>query len=192
MDPVETRARERLERYLDLVERWGLCPWAAPARRDGSLVVAIVRTGEPAAIAAVLPRWESGARIALVVLPDAGLDPTALRRVRDRLTAAHPALAIADFHPDGGDLARATESPALLVPILRRSPDPMLQVVPLAELAAVAAPPPVRAPADQAALLAGHGAPAPLDPRAKIAEHNFATVRARLAELVAELAALRA
>ena len=80
------------------------------------------------------------------------------------------------------------------MPLLRRSPDPMLQLVPDAALAALAAPPPIADPHDQLAMLAGTAdAPAPrTDPRAMIAAANLATVRARgLDRLLAELAALR-
>lgn len=181
--------RARLTGYLDLVEAWGLCPWAKPARADGSLRIEVARATDVDAIAR---RWLADSLvIGLVVLPDDALDPAALRRLRDRTVADHPALAIADFHPDGGDPARA-DTPARLVPLLRRSPDPMLQLVPDAALAALAAPAPLADPTDQLAMLAGTAAAPRTDPRAMIAATNLATVRERgLDRLLAELAALR-
>jgi hypothetical protein len=194
MDPRDDAAvRARLDRYLDLVEAWGLCPWAAPARRDGAIEVAIVRGGE-AEVGAVVARWGAagaGFRIGMIVLPDAALDPTALRHLRDRIAAAVPGVAIADFHPDGGDPSRDVDA-ARLVAILRRSPDPMLQVLPQAALAALAMPPVVASGAAQAAMLAGAGAGAAVDARARIAAVNLETVKARgIERLVEELAALR-
>jgi hypothetical protein len=185
--------RARLDRYLDVVERWGLCPWVGPVRRDGTLRVEVVTSGDPLdQVSSIAGRWLADALvIGLVVLPDRSLDPAALRKLRDATVAAHPALAIADFHPDGGDPARA-ESAARLVPLLRRSPDPMLQLVPDAALAALAAPPPVAPVASQVAMLAGTAAAPGADARTKIAETNLATVRERgLDRLLAELAALR-
>lgn len=182
--------RARLDAYLDVVEAWGLCPWVRPVRADGTLRVAIAAAAGD--VDAIARRWLGDELvIGLIVLPDAGLDPAALRRLRDRTVAAHPALAIADFHPEGGDPARA-DTPARLVPLLRRSPDPMLQLVPDAALAALAAPPPVADPTVQLAMLAGTASAPRTDPRATIAAANLDTVRARgLDRLLAELAALR-
>jgi hypothetical protein len=189
MDDAAVRAR--LDRYLDLVEAWGLCPWAAPARRDGVLRVEIVR--EVSALAGVVAGWATagpGFRIGLVVLADVAIDPAELRRLRDRL-ARHASIAIADFHPDGGDVARAMQDPARLVPVLRRSPDPMLQVVPQAALAQLAMPPPAGI-TEQAAMLAGAAGAPEVGARDKIAAINLATVRARGIEaLAAELESLR-
>jgi hypothetical protein len=190
MDDAAVRAR--LDRYLDLVEAWALCPWAAPARRGGELRVEIVR--DVAEVAGVIAGWATAGpafRIGLVVLADVAIDPPALRRLRDRL-ARHASVAIADFHPDGGDVAKAMQDPAKLVPILRRSPDPMLQVVPQAALAQLAMPPPTASGAAQAAMLAGAAGAAAVGAREKIAALNLEMVRARGIEaLVAELEALR-
>lgn len=194
---ADVAVRARLDRYLAVVERWGLCPWARPAREAGELQIAVIRSPAGAdplpAVRPVAEAWlGAGIRIGLCVLPDAALDPTALRRLRDRLAAVVPALALADFHPDGGDPQRA-DTPARLVPLLRRSPDPMLQMVPQAALTQLAPPPPVAPAAAQVAMLAGALGPARDDPRLRIAAANFTTVTAAgVAELLAELAALRA
>src|SRR5262245_48134154 len=154
---IEAHARRLLDRYLvEVVERFDLCPWAAPARRRGDVRVEVVVPGAPAdAVTAAVARIaaDEGAALGMVVLAASSIAPAALRRLRDELV--RPDVAIADFHPDGaGDLA----SPARLVPVLRRSPDPMLQVVrwSVLEAARRAPPPPDRAA--QARLLAGAGA----------------------------------
>jgi hypothetical protein len=179
--------RRILDRYLvEVVEKYDLCPWARQARTSGDLAVEIV-LGTPTLaewIAAGLARPD--ARVTMVVAPDLAVDLAGLRVIRDRVAAA-TAAGVAEFHPDAPlDLA----TPARLVPFLRRSPDPMLQLVPLALLAAVrAAPPPPRA--EQAQILAGLVAP----PRAlgeQIAAANHATVAAHHLAIAATLADIAA
>jgi hypothetical protein len=171
---IEREARRLLDRYLtEVVERFGLCPWAEPARRRGELRVEVVLAEEAVADAVTRIALDDRATIAMVVLAASSITPVALRRLRD--ASMRPDVAIADFHPDGaGDLA----SPARLVQLLRRSPDPMLQVVrwSVLEAARKAPPPPDRAA--QARLLAG--APdAPHEPVADaIARANHAAVSA--------------
>lgn len=153
MDVVEREARRLLDRYLtEVVERFGLCPWAEPARRKGELRVEIVRNPDEVGDAVARIAGDARAALGMVVLAASAITPAELRRLRDDAIRAD--VAIADFHPDApGDLA----SPARLVPLLRRSPDPMLQVVrwSVLEAARRAPPPPDRAA--QARLLAGHG-----------------------------------
>ena len=174
MERIEREARRLLGRYLtEVVERFGLCPWAEPARRRGELRVEIALAEDAVAEAVTRIADDPGATIGMVVLAASSIAPAALRRLRDACVS--PAIAIADFHPDGaGDLA----SPARLVPVLRRSPDPMLQVVrwSVLEAARRAPPPPDRAA--QARLLAGAPA-APHEPVADaIARANHATIGA--------------
>jgi hypothetical protein len=70
--------------------------------------------------------------IGLLILPELTLDRVPHQhfaaRVRERYqqAVARPAFAIADFHPDA---EASFGSPAQLVPFLRRSPDPSLQLV---------------------------------------------------------------
>jgi hypothetical protein len=176
---MEAQTRRLLERYLDeVVESWGLCPWLSAARGDLQVTVLGIEAGFEDGALAAIAGWPADFRIGLVVMPASPLDPTQHRRLRDAIAARRADLAIADFHPAGGDPARALDSPARLVPILRRSPDPMLQVVPQASLAALAHAA-VTTPTDQAAMLAGHALPPAPDPRSRIADDNFATVTAR-------------
>ena len=176
MEPaeLERQARRLLDRYLtEVVERFGLCPWAEPARRRGELRVEIVLAEDAVAEAVVRIAGDARATIGMVVLAASSIAPAALRRLRDASVRAD--VAIADFHPDGvGDLA----SPARLVPVLRRAPDPMLQVVrwSVLEAARRAPSPPDRAA--QARLLAGAG-DAPHEPVSDaIARTNHAAVSA--------------
>jgi hypothetical protein len=193
-DGCVTRAaevRRILERYLvEVVERHALCPWARAARERGELAVGIV-WGEPA-----LDAWVAeaarllaapGTRVAMVVGPEAALTRPALAALRDQVAARLPAAGVAEFHPDA---ALDLETPARLVPFLRRSPDPMLQLVPLALIddaraarAGGAAPPDL---ARQAAMLGGRAAPV-RELTDEIAAANHATVAAAHAAIRAVL-----
>jgi hypothetical protein len=171
---IEREARRLLDRYLtEVVERFGLCPWAEPARRRGELRVEIVVAEDAVGEAVTRIAEDAKATIGMVVLAASSITPAALRRLRD--ASVRPDVAIADFHPDGaGDLASA----ARLVPVLRRAPDPMLQVVrwSVLEAARRAPPPPDRA--EQARLLAGATA-TPHEPVADaIARTNHASISA--------------
>jgi len=185
MDVRTAEVRRLLDRYLvEVVETYGLCPWAKPARLAGEIAVDVL-FGAPdaaafaAAATALLAR--PGTRVAMVVAPELVADAAELRAIRDRVAALIPTAGVADFHPNVPlDLA----SPARLVPFLRRSPDPMLQLVPLAILDHVRAAPPVADRAMQAQILGG-AAPAPrADAAERIAADNHATVTAQ-AEAVA-------
>ncbi|HET9627007.1 MAG TPA: hypothetical protein VFP84_36860 [Kofleriaceae bacterium] len=182
-----------LARYLvEVVERHALCPWARAAREHGELAVEIV-WGTPA-----LAAWRAaaeralarpGAAVAMVVAPELAITRAALAAVRDQLAAALPAAGIAEFHPDAAlDLA----TPARLVPFLRRAPDPLLQLVPLAILDRVRAAPPLAERAQQAAMLGGRAAPPRPATAHRIADANHATLRVAHAEITATLDAIAA
>jgi hypothetical protein len=172
-----------LDRYLvEVVEAYDLCPWARPARLNGELAVGIL-WGEPAlaewiaAAEALLAR--RGVLVAMVVAPEFS---GRLRDTRDRVCAAIPSAGVADFYPDAPlDLS----TPARLVPYLRRSPDPLLQLVPLALLDAVRGPPPTAGLARQAQILGGRAAPDRGDVADRIAADNHARVSANPAALAA-------
>jgi hypothetical protein len=185
-----------LDRYLiEVVERYELCPWARAARLGGEVAAAVL-WGAPAdddwiaAAGALLAR--PGARVAMVVAPELAIAPAGLRALRDRVAARLPRAGVADFHPAAAlDLA----TPARLVPFLRRAPDPLLQLVPLAPLDAVRAAPPAADRARQAQLLGGGGPPPRAGAAERIAAGNHATVLAHAGEIAAvldEIAADRA
>jgi hypothetical protein len=184
-DAVALEARRLLDRYLiEVVEAFDLCPWAASARRRGEIRVEVVAEADAASAVARIAA-DAFAAIGMVVFAASPLAPAALRQLRDRLV--NPAVALADFHPDAPlDLMSA----ARLVPFLRRSPDPMLQVVPHRVLDAVKRVPPAPARAAQAAMLAGQVASStPVSEQ--VALHNLATVRTDPAAIAAVLDDIR-
>ncbi len=172
---LERESRRLLDRYqVEIVERFGLCPWAAPARARGEVRVAVV-DAEHAGAALDAFIADSGAIIGLVVMPSFTGDAGALRGLRDELlTAARAAtLALADFHPEAHFDATAA---ARLVPWLRRSPDPMLQAVRHTTLAPLRRSVVLMDAAEQLEVLAGRGSPPRPDPAAVVATDNLATV----------------
>jgi hypothetical protein len=120
----------------------------------------------------VAPEWQGG-----------------LRALRDRVATRIPTAGVADFHPDA-ELDLAT--PARLVPYLRRSPDPLLQLVPHALLDSVRAAPPPAAIADQARMLVGGLAPPREQLVDRIAMANHARITADAGAIAARLADISA
>lgn len=190
--------RHCLDRYLiEVVEAFGLCPWAARARTTGELAVAIV-WGRPRLadwLAAAERARTPATRVIMLVAPELphGAEGAAtLRAMRDELVAAHTEFGVADFHPHA-PLELAT--PARLVPFLRRSPDPLLQLVPHAILDAVRRPAQPIDRAAQLAMLGGYAAEPTAPVSAEIADRNHATVAgdpARIAAILDDIAADRA
>ncbi|HEY0482959.1 MAG TPA: hypothetical protein VGD37_35800 [Kofleriaceae bacterium] len=191
-----TRAAEVtriLERYLvEVVERHGLCPWARTSREGGELAVGVL-WGAPD-----LDAWVAEAerllaapatRVAMVVAPELAIARAALGAIRDAVAARIPGAGVAEFHPDAElDLS----SPARLVPFLRRSPDPLLQLVPLARIDAVRTAPPAAGLAEQATMLGGHAAAPRGELTAQIAAANHATAAAAHAAITRALDAIAA
>jgi hypothetical protein len=123
-------------------------------------------------------------RVAMVIAPELAVSRAALGALRDAVAARLPTAGVADFHPAAAlDLA----TPARLVPFLRRSPDPLLQLVPLALLDAVRAGTPPAALAQQATMLAGRAEAPRADVATRIAAANHATVTAAQAAISAAL-----
>jgi len=148
---TETRAalaRESLrvaERYaVEVIEAFGLCPWAENVRNEGRLKRTVLFTSslndeavvEAAAAAASLAKSKD-ADVTLLLYPCLDVDRASFRAFVSQVESAHAlaapmTIAMAAFHPDAeADL----ESPARLIPFLRRSPDPTIQLVPLQILA---------------------------------------------------------
>lgn len=137
--PKDAEVRRLLDRYLvEVVEAYNLCPWARSARSGGEISVAIVWGTRPTIDAWLAAATEllalPSTRVAMVLAPELALSPAELRADREQVARRAPAAGVADFHPDA-ELDTAT--PARLVPFVRRSPDPLLQFVPLAILASV-------------------------------------------------------
>lgn len=140
---LEHEARRLCQRYVDeVVLRFDLCPWAAPALRDGRVEMLVITDqitdlavdGSAAAkqVFETLNQLEKDTRVelVLVLLPRFELGRLELdafqRMVRAHQEKGEAAFALAAFHPEAEpDLT----DPERLIPFLRRSPDPMLQAV---------------------------------------------------------------
>ena len=195
-DRKSAEVRRILDRYLvEVVEAYDLCPWAKSARLAGEVSVEIV-WGTPS-----LDAWEAAARaalgksttrVAMIVAPELAIEREAFSTVRDAIAARISTAGVADFHPSAPlDLA----SPSRLVPFVRRAPDPLLQLVPLAILDEIRSAPPLAGALHQAQILAGHAPPPREDVAARIARTNHATVTAntaRITEILDDIARDRA
>lgn len=183
--------RRLLDRYLvEVVEEFALCPWARPARTGGELAVDVL-WGQPAledwveSAKRLLARKET--RVAMVLAPELAAAPRELRDIRNAVSSCVDGVGIADFHPDAGMDAL---TPARLVPALRRSPDPLLQLVPLSLLDSVRATKSVIDREDVIKIIAGTMPPPRGDVGDKIAADNHARVVADTDKFVARIAAI--
>ncbi|MEO8903478.1 MAG: DUF1415 family protein [Polyangiaceae bacterium] len=124
---------------LEVVEGFTLCPWAVAARRDGHVVEHVIfaeNQAVPQQSLTLLKSLEAHLQtdIALFIYPDLELDRLGfegfVRTLREQDAARYEVgeipFAMAAFHPD----ARAdVKEPERLIPFLRRTPDPTIQVV---------------------------------------------------------------
>jgi hypothetical protein len=137
---LRSEALRVYRRYmLEVVEGFTLCPWAAAARRDGHVAECVIlaeNQGDPQQSLALLASLERAleTEIALFIYPDLELDRLGfegfVRTLRERDAVRYEVgtipFAMAAFHPD----ARADlKEPERLIPFLRRTPDPTIQVV---------------------------------------------------------------
>jgi hypothetical protein len=184
-DAVAADAREWAQRYVSIVERFDLCPWAAPARARGEVWIGACDESE---LVDALQRFDRtpSAVVGLCVLPGFTGDLLALRRVRNQLADGPigKRLALAEFHPDA-PLDATTAS--RLVPYLRRSPDPMLQAVRHDTLAGLRRGGTTLASIDQTTLMARHPIVTVRDVAEDIADANLARVQRDGALLAGEL-----
>lgn len=153
--PLDADLRERLEgealriygRYQrEFVEALGLCPWAVRAREDGKVTVRVLlEPGEglfdPTIDAVTRIGADEAIEVGLLVFPRSAATRAEheafVSAVRERDAELHdgsPPMAMAAFHPN----ARADFShPSRLVPFIRRSPDPVIQLIRRTSLEAV-------------------------------------------------------
>jgi hypothetical protein len=131
---------EVYERYaVEVVERFGFCPWARASRESAGVHLRVDFSADPddfsesLRLLDELHERDPGVDIALFIYPLLDLDRLGfedrVRRFRGRAEGVSPALdgfAMAAFHPAATpDLSH----PDRLVPFVRRSPDPTLQLV---------------------------------------------------------------
>lgn len=136
---LEAEARRVYARYVvEFVEAFNICPWAARARQEGRTRVEVVCRAEPdprhALDAVASLSADPEVEVGLVLFPRLALPRAAFERfvgeLREldaaRYGIAGPVMAMAAFHPDAEP---RTETPYQLVPFIRRSPDPTVQLV---------------------------------------------------------------
>jgi hypothetical protein len=191
--------RLHLRYSVEIVEHYGLCPWAQRARQTGRTAVEVLlppSDGTPAAAIEALERWAGDERIEVgfLLLPRVALSrvdfDAFVARVQEEASARHPIgqapFALAAFHPDvSPDLGNAER----LVPFLRRTPDPCIQAVRMSVLERVRSGTPQGTQfVDLDAILEFVSRKEELPLRERIARANLATVRqAGLVEVEARM-----
>jgi hypothetical protein len=136
---VAAAALARNDRYLvEIVEHFELCPYARRCRETGGLERRVLLQTAPDAallrdaLAELCGPAFDHVEVALLILPQLAVTPSGLERFASQLrevaaSVATPAVYhLVAFHPEGP--ADAT-GPHRLVPFLRRSPDPTIQLV---------------------------------------------------------------
>ena len=121
------------ERWIrEVVERFGVCPFAEPAMKAGHVARRVIDgrdAGELAAAARarvdVLAREEK-IEVALLIFPSVTMSPEAFDAWCAPLRAANAAFVAAVFHPE---TPYELTTPAQAVGLFRRAPDPTLQLV---------------------------------------------------------------
>jgi len=130
------RLYRRYER--EVVEACELCPWASRVRREGRLRERVLLQRDPESLGPSLDAMEELSReevdVVLFLYPRLGLSRSEFdqfaARVRDadvaRRTLGNVPFVFAVFHPDAApDIAEAER----LIPFLRRTPDPTIQLL---------------------------------------------------------------
>ena len=187
---LEREARRIHERYQrEIVEAFVFCPFAAKARADGATRAIVELAPEPTLALALAHVHALAARreneVAFLLFPRWKIDRAGLSHFVERLRSAHQAepgglvMTMEGFHPDA---PADVSTPGSLVPFLRRTADPSIQLTRLSVLERVRAstggstkyvdPTSI----DVAALLA---APVERSLHERISEANHRTVRER-------------
>lgn len=131
---VDAATRIYLRYATEVVEAHGFCPWAKEARKKNQVSVHVLLGAKPP-IEQVLTyatrlAQQQETLIGLLVLPQMTLPALEFQhfaaRVRDAESTAHSIWAIADFHPCG---PMDTSTAERAVALIRRAPDPTLQLV---------------------------------------------------------------
>jgi hypothetical protein len=138
-EALAREARRIYFRYaVEVVEEFTFCPWARSAREAGRVECNVVLGGSPTLETLLAEVQAADARteidVTLLIMPECSLSRIELRRLTSALHARYETVsgrgrtahAIADFHP-AAPLDQT--SPERLVPFIRRSPDPTLQLI---------------------------------------------------------------
>ncbi|MDW8247612.1 MAG: DUF1415 family protein [Sandaracinaceae bacterium] len=121
---------------IEVVEAFRLCPYAAKARMDGKVHEVVCLEEEPD-VPGVLSRVQAivsmrEVEIGLLLFPRVRMNRLEWARFVEALRKAHQAeasgmvMAMEAFHPDA---AADVRDPERLIPFLRRTPDPTIQLV---------------------------------------------------------------
>jgi hypothetical protein len=185
-DPWTREAVRLYRRYqMEIVEACGLCPWAPRARLEGKVRERVLLQRDGRDVSAAVSAIEelvadTDAEIALLIFPRIGLNRTAFERfvaqVQEADARAHPLGGIpfvfAAFHPQAEP---DTSDAERLVPFLRRTPDPTIQLLRTAAVDAVRAGAPQGTQFIDIRLL-GEDSVSPPPLRERIARANLTTV----------------
>ena len=140
-------ARRIHDRYQrEVVETFVLCPFASKAREDGASTQVFVLESQPT-IERVLPEvrmlaHDDAIEVAFIVFPRWTIERRALSHFVEAVRSAHQAepsglvMTMEGFHPDA---AADTSTAGALVPFLRRTADPTIQLTRLSVLERVRA-----------------------------------------------------
>jgi len=134
----EQAVRLHLRYVHEVVVAFGFCPWAAAALARGRVRTAVVFGEEPTVEASVSEvvalEADPAADIGFLIFPQSRLDALSHQHFAASVRAAYEppgqsratGFALADFHPA---VSPDASTPARLVPFIRASPDPTLQLV---------------------------------------------------------------
>jgi hypothetical protein len=139
---LEREALRLQRRYaLEIVEAFGLCPFAERARVSGASTESVVLDRAPTleSVLRLVRRLgdDVSIEVAFVIFPRWEVDRVGLSRFVEALRSAHQSepsglvMTMEGFHPVAEP---RTETPGSLVPFLRRTPDPVIQLTRLAVL----------------------------------------------------------
>jgi hypothetical protein len=131
---LETEALRVNARYIEeVVIGWDLCPWAARAWRRGEVERRVILDATPtiadvARIAAELAALPACA-VGLLIFPRVELSVGAWESFAEQLRRTGSAFLVAPFHPLYRVGAAPPADAAQLVSLIRRTPDPTIQLV---------------------------------------------------------------
>ncbi len=138
-DDVKAETLRLYRRYqLEVVEGLNLCPWAKRARLDGRVRQWVCLSEYPSTteVLAKMDEWknEENVEIGLVIFPNCAASRSDFERFANQTLHADAersglrstTFVLAAFHPDAPFDAGSAER---LIPFLRRTPDPTLQIV---------------------------------------------------------------
>jgi hypothetical protein len=194
-----TRVSRRYQ--LEIVEGCGLCPWAERARLEGRVAERVLLQTDGSLDASVRAITELAANpramVGFLIYPRLPMARSAFEAFTGRIRVADAArhalgeipFVMAAFHPEAEpDLAGAER----LIPFLRRTPDPTLQLLRTAEVERVRSGSPQGTQFFDASLLESSFAESPPPLRERIARANLATAqRMGIVELTRRLDDIR-